>query len=50
LFNDHEQGENTDLSILYRELEKFKGEDREYAKKVIKGILIHHRSQKLLSK
>ena len=50
LFDDEESLEGTDIKILFRDINKLEGDDREYAKKVIKGVLIHMRSQELLSK
>lgn len=47
LFDDEELGENGDLKILFRELERLENENREYAKKVIKAIIIQLKNQEL---
>ena len=47
LFDDEELGENGDLKILFRELERLENENREYAKKVIKAIVIQLKNQEL---
>ena len=49
LFNDEEEIENGDLKILFRELEKLEGENREYAKRVIKAVIIQLKNKELES-
>jgi transcriptional regulator with XRE-family HTH domain len=39
LFDDEELTGSTDLQLLFREINKLNGDEREYIKKVIKGIL-----------
>lgn len=48
LFDDEETNKNTDIQILAREIEKFKGKDREQAKEMMKAIIIHHKSKELM--
>ena len=47
LFDDEELGENGDLKILFRELERLEYENRDYAKKVIKAIIVQLKNQEL---
>lgn len=47
LFDDDELGENGDLKILFRELERLEDENRDYAKKVIKAIIIQLKNAEL---
>ena len=48
LFDDDETNKNTDIQILAREIEKFKGKDREQAKEMMKALIIHHKSKELM--
>lgn len=47
LFDDEELGENGDLKILFREIERLKYENRDYAKKVMKAIIVQLKNQEL---
>lgn len=47
IFDDEELIEDTDLKVLFRELNTLSGEKREYAKKVIKGIIIQMKSEEI---
>lgn len=48
LFDDEETNKNTDIQILAREIEKFKGKEREQAKEMMKALIIHHKSKELM--
>ena len=48
LFDDEETNKNTDIQILAREIEKFKGKDREQAKEMMKAMIIHQKSKELM--
>ncbi|MCU4380039.1 helix-turn-helix domain-containing protein [Acinetobacter haemolyticus] len=47
LFDDEEIGTDGDLKILFRELSRLKGESREYAKNVLKAIIIQQKNKEL---
>jgi len=50
LFDDDEQTNNTDIQILSRQIEQFKGEDREMAKEMMSMIILRNKSKELMSK
>jgi transcriptional regulator with XRE-family HTH domain len=50
LFDDDEQTNNNDIQILARQLEGFKGEDREMAKEMMSMIILRHKSKELMSR
>lgn len=47
LFDDDEIGIEGDLKILFREVNRLEGENREYAKNVIKAIIIQQKNREL---
>lgn len=48
LFDDEETGTDGDLAILFRELNRLKGQKREYAKQVIRAIIIQQKNDELI--
>lgn len=47
LFDDDDETQNTDLKILFREVEKFTGEEREHLKQTLRSIILYNRSKML---
>lgn len=47
LFDDEELGKNGDLKILFREIDRWDGERREYIKKVIRAIIIQEKNDEI---
>ena len=47
IFDDDELGKNGDLEIIFREIIKLKGKDRETVKDVLKALIIQSRSREL---
>ncbi|MFM7811134.1 MAG: helix-turn-helix transcriptional regulator [Acinetobacter junii] len=48
LFDDEELGVNGDLKILFREVERFEGKQREQLKDMLKMMIVHNKSQELM--
>lgn len=48
LFDDEELGINGDLKILFREVERFEGKQREQLKDMLKMMIVHNKSQELM--
>ncbi|MDR8084971.1 transcriptional regulator, partial [Acinetobacter baumannii] len=48
LFNDEELGTNGDLKILFREVERFGGKEREQLKDMLKMMIVHNKSKELM--
>lgn len=48
LFDDEELGLNGDLKILFREVERFEGKEREQLKDMLKMIIVHNKSKELM--
>lgn len=47
LFDDDELGKNGDLEILFRELIKLEGQERETVKDVLKALIIQSKNREL---
>lgn len=47
LFDDDELGKNGDLELLFRELVRFEGRERDTVKDVIRALIIQHKSREL---
>jgi len=48
LFDDEELGLNGDLKILFREVERFEGKEREQLKDMLKMMIVHNKSKELM--
>ena len=48
LFDDEELGLNGDLKILFREVERFEGKEREQLKDMLKMMIVHNKSKDLM--
>ncbi|MCT9356980.1 helix-turn-helix transcriptional regulator [Acinetobacter baumannii] len=48
LFDDEELGTNGDLKILFREVERFEGKEREQLKDMLKMMIVHNKSKELM--
>lgn len=48
MFNDEELGKNGDLKILFREVERFKDQDREQLKSMLRMMIVHNKSKELM--
>lgn len=48
LFNDEELGKNGDLKVLFREVERFKNEEREQLKSMLRMMIVHNKSKELM--
>ena len=48
LFDDEELGINGDLKILFREVERFEGKEREQLKDMLKMMIVHNKSKELM--
>lgn len=48
LFDDDEQDENTDLKVLFREIERFEGKEREQVKDMLRMMIVHNKSKELI--
>lgn len=47
LFDDDELGKDGDLQVLFRELARFEGPERDVAKEVIKALIVQQKSREL---
>lgn len=47
IFDDEEMGKNGDLEILFRELIRLKGKERETVKEVLKALIIQSKNREL---
>ncbi|WP_333665527.1 helix-turn-helix transcriptional regulator [Acinetobacter guillouiae] len=48
LFDDEELGLNGDLKILFREVERFEGKEREQLKDMLRMMIVHNKSKELM--
>ena len=48
LFDDEELGLNGDLKILFREVERFEGKEREQLKDMLRMMIVHNKSKGLM--
>lgn len=48
LFDDEELGVNGDLKILFREVERFTGKEREQLKDMLRMMIVHNKSKELM--
>lgn len=48
LFDDEELGVNGDLKILFREVERFEGKERDQLKDMLKMMIVHNKSKELM--
>jgi transcriptional regulator with XRE-family HTH domain len=48
LFEDEELGINGDLKILFREVERFEGKEREQLKDMLRMMIVHNKSKELM--
>ncbi|ECE6726404.1 MULTISPECIES: helix-turn-helix domain-containing protein [Acinetobacter] len=48
LFDETDMGTNGDLKILFREVERFEGKEREQLKDMLKMMIVHNKSKELM--
>lgn len=48
LFDEEELGEDGDLRVLFQQLQKLQGRDRETSKEVIRALIMQHQNRELL--
>ncbi|MDH0897709.1 MULTISPECIES: helix-turn-helix transcriptional regulator [unclassified Pseudomonas] len=48
LFDEDELGEDGDLRVLFQQLQKLQGKDRETSKEVIRALIMQHQNRELL--
>lgn len=48
LFDEDELGPDGDLSLLFQQLRKIKGQEREISKEVIRALIMQHQNRELL--